>query len=101
MQTKEDAGLNLNLLIITYESAVQRYFATNSGNTVTAAAIRQQFDEAFGDGAGDKVNVCCDNSKTLITELWINLHGEINANVPIATLMQNAPAVNNVDCAKG
>jgi len=37
------------------ESAVQRYFAANIGNTVTAAAIRRQFDGAFGGGSGDKV----------------------------------------------
>ncbi len=69
-------------------SAVRDYFSANIGKTVSVANIREKFDQAFGDGAGKKINVKC--SSGMITELWINLKGEITPQSDVALLLKNA-----------
>lgn len=92
---------SLTLMQQLNDSTVQRFFAENIGKSVTAKEIRAQFDQAFGDGSGDKVNIRCDERKKLISELWINLRGEITEDSSVAALLQNAPSVGNVDCKRG
>ena len=51
--------------------------------------VRKRFDKDFGKGAGKKVNLRCDR-KGLISELWINLKGEITEETSVASLLENA-----------
>jgi len=74
-------------------------FTDNIGKKITAEQIRNAFDEAFGEGSGEKVNVKC--SKGLIVELWVNLKGDINKDDNLSRLLQNASVVNNISCESG
>ncbi len=82
------------------DTNISTLFAGNVENTITAQQIRQAFDKAFGEGSGEKVNVKCGH-KGLITELWVNLQGDINKDDNLSRLLQNAPAVNNIACKSG
>ena len=64
-------------------------FANNINKTITTEQIRDTFDDAFGEGAGDKVNVKCNNK--LITELSINLKGDIDKDANLSKLLKDAP----------
>jgi ribonuclease T2 len=79
-------------------SPVRELFANNIGQSISAEEIRNKFDEAFGEGAGAKVNVKCDGK--LITEFWVNLKGEITANSQLADLMLSAPSA-GLSCREG
>lgn len=79
-------------------SAVQTLFAQNIGKKITSQQIRAQFDQAFGHNAGSKVNVRC--SGKLISELWINLRGEIDLDTNISELLKAADTATN-RCDKG
>lgn len=70
-------------------SAVRKLFADNIGNQLTSVEIKDRFNSSFGAGTGDKVRVKCSNG--LITELWINLKGTIEASTDIRLLFQEAP----------
>ncbi len=79
-------------------SAVRNLFADNIGQTVSSSEIKASFDDAFGAGAGDKVQVKCDEE--MIVELWINLNGSIDDGSRISDLLINAdPAASS--CASG
>ena len=69
-------------------SSVQRLFASRIGKRLSLVEIRAAFNQAFGPGAGNKVNLKCKGR--LIHELWINLAGDIQADSQLATLL--APA---------
>ncbi len=69
-------------------SAVRDYFSGNIGRTIPVSEIKAKFDQAFGPGAGDKVKVKCSNG--MITELWINLKGEITSLSDLSFLLQPA-----------
>jgi ribonuclease T2 len=60
-------------------SAVGRLFASRIGNRVDGGAIRDAFDTAFGDGAGDRIRIACsqDGSRRLISEITIGLRGDV------------------------
>jgi ribonuclease T2 len=79
-------------------SPVRDLIVNNIGQKVTADAIRAKFDEAFGEGAGAKVNVKCDGK--LISELWVNLKGEITANSQLADLVKSASSA-GLSCREG
>lgn len=70
-------------------SSVRDFIAENIGNKVTSAQIRKKFDESFGKGAGSKVNVKC-NKEDMISELWINLQGQITEQTLLSQLMKGA-----------
>jgi ribonuclease T2 len=61
-------------------TAVRTLFADNIGREITAASIREAFDDAFGAGAGTRVQVSCkqDNNRRLIVELTIGLAGNLD-----------------------
>lgn len=80
------------------DSAVGNLFSENIDQVLTADAIRKTFDQAFGAGSGNKVNVKCKGN--LITELWINLSGEIESDTSIGELLQNAASTNSA-CTRG
>jgi ribonuclease T2 len=69
-------------------SGVGALFAQSVGQRLTSSQIKERFDESFGDGAGDKVQVKCDDG--MIVELWINLSGSIDSDTKISGLLQNA-----------
>ena len=76
-------------------SGVAKLFADNVGKSLSVEAIRAAFDDAFGAGAGARVTVSChgrgDNRK--ITELIINLAGDVRGNVSLGDLMHAAQVV--------
>lgn len=79
-------------------SAVRDYFAENIGKTIQISEIIAKFNKAFGPGAGDKVKVKCSNG--MVTELWINLQGEITLQSKLSTLLKNADKANS-SCRNG
>jgi ribonuclease T2 len=70
-------------------SPVRDLFAQNIGKELTLPTIRAAFDKAFGDGAGQRVRVACEQSgnRRLITELTIGLSGTIAAGADLAPLI--------------
>lgn len=70
-------------------SDVRRLFSKRSGKMLKTAEIQEQFDAAFGQGAGKRIRIACkdDDSRRLIVEMTIGLKGEIGADTPIADLI--------------
>ncbi|WP_086470888.1 ribonuclease T2 family protein [Devosia lucknowensis] len=79
----------LDLMRALNASEVADLFAGNIGKRVTLADIRAAFDRAFGQGAGDRVALDCeqDGNRTLITELRITLSGHISDPDDLGPLM--------------
>jgi len=71
-------GDSLDLLDAVNETVVRDLFAGNIGKRLTQEQIRGAFDEAFGQGAGDRVRLSCvnDGNRRLIDELTIGLTGQ-------------------------
>jgi ribonuclease T2 len=67
-------------------SHVQALFAASIGKQVTADQIRSAFDQAFGSGAGNKVQVECDRQGRL-SGFTINLRGDIPGGADLKTLI--------------
>jgi ribonuclease T2 len=83
-------------------SDVQKLFASNIGNVITETDIRASFDRSFGVGTGKKISIECDKSQPrLITELQINLVGEIKPDTKIATLLTSAKDNGGDSCPRG
>ena len=70
-------------------SIVGKLFNRGVGKRVTLKQVRAHFDKAFGKGAGDKVDMRCDN-KGRVSELWINLKGEILDDTTLSSLLKNS-----------
>lgn len=64
--------------------------------------IAARFDEAFGEGAGNRVEFACvrDGRRTLIQEVRISLRGVIAPETPLGALMLAARPVGR-GCARG
>lgn len=88
----------MQLLAQINASPVRTLFIDNVGKTLTSQELRSAFDDAFGPGSGRKISVKCTGN--LITELWINLRGEIEAATKMADLLKPAP-VSNKTCNLG
>ena len=60
-------------------TAIASLFAANIGKRLDRTAIRKAFDTAFGDGAGDRVRIACDQdgNRRLITEITIGMRGDV------------------------
>ncbi len=69
-------------------SEVRDFIVANIGRTITAGDIKAKFDAAFGSGAGGKVRIKC--SEGMISEIWINLNGEIELGTSLTDLLKNA-----------
>ena len=67
-------------------SSVQTLFAANIGKQLTAVAIRAKFDESFGKGVGDHVQVECDKLGRL-SGFTLNLRGDIPGGTDLKTLL--------------
>lgn len=86
----EDA---LRLLKAVNGTGVPRLMMDNVGRSVSTKDIRARFDEAFGEGAGERVRVACkdDGSRRLISEITIGLKGDIAGGAPISSLILASP----------
>jgi len=72
-------------------SAVRDLFASNRGATITAGQIRKAFDDSFGAGAGERVFIACSRNRGgLITEMRINLVGDVGDAPSLAALIAAA-----------
>ena len=76
-------------------SGVAKLFAENVGKSLSAEAIRASFDDAFGAGAGARVTVSCHGrgDHRTITELIINLAGDVRGSSGLGDLMHAAQQV--------
>jgi ribonuclease T2 len=76
-------------------SEVAKLFADNVGKSLSAEAIRAAFDDAFGVGAGARVTVSCHGrgDNRTITELIINLAGDVRGSAGLGELMHASEAV--------
>jgi ribonuclease T2 len=79
-------------------SPVRVLFADRIGEIVTAAELRAAFDQAFGAGAGERVEMAC--SGGLITELHIHVDGAITETTRFAELIAAADPVGR-GCTRG
>ena len=78
----------LALLKQVNRSAVQKLFADNIGSRISAAGIRAAADQSFGSGAGAKIVVNC--RQGMITELQLQLRGNIESGADIGKLLHAA-----------
>jgi len=77
-------------------SEVRNFFADNIGKRIQVSAIKAKFDAAFGPGAGNKVRIKCNDG--MISEMWINLSGEIDGHSKLSDLLIEAdPASSSCD----
>ena len=76
-------------------SKVPQLFSDKAGQSLSADDIRAAFDEAFGAGAGARVTVSCQGrgADRKITELIINLAGDVKGSAPLGDLMRAAQAL--------
>ncbi len=83
-------------------SAVRQLLAANIGREVSRNEIRAAFDAAFGKGAGRKVRLACndDGDRALLSELRINLDGDVMGATDLADLIQTARAA-SAGCTGG
>lgn len=83
-------------------SPVQALFASKIGQSVTSAEIRAAFDKGFGEGAGARVEVHCQNhgDGREIGELFISLAGDVPGSAPLGDLIRAAAPV-DADCPGG
>jgi ribonuclease T2 len=77
------------------DSAVKDLFVDHIGATLTRDQIEASLDQAFGAGAGARVFVDCQSADgdRMITELRINLQGDVSEPVDLASLILAAPPV--------
>lgn len=79
-------------------SSVRELLVKNIGHSLSSNQIRNQFDKAFNNGAGSKVQVQCqrdiDQEKNnMVVELQVNLKGNIQPDTPIGSLLQAGKTV--------
>lgn len=89
---------SLALLKQVNTSALQRTFAANIGDRLTAAEVRAAVDRSFGRGTGTRTTMNC--RKDMITELQFNLRGPIDRASRLGDLLRNAAGA-PVRCAAG
>ena len=88
-------------------SAVRILFSDNIGNLLSSTQIEAAFDQAFGKGAGKRVLIRCEKvgGENTITELWINLKGDISEAANLSGLILEAPPIekstNLASCSSG
>ncbi len=82
-------GDALGLVDAVNGSPVGALFAANVGKQITAQAIRDAFDKAFGAGAGERVKVSCEGKgdQRVIAEITVGLVGKPGNGQAIADLI--------------
>ncbi len=83
-------------------SAVGAFLADRVGQQIETSDLRDAFDAAFGQGAGERVQVKCrgQDGRVLIREITITLRGQIDPATPVATLLAAAPT-QSPGCPRG
>lgn len=81
------------------KSAVRDLFSARIGQKVSITEVRHSFDKAFGDGAGQKVNMRCDR-KGRVGEIWVNLRGKVASGISFKQMLMKAPRA-KADCQSG
>lgn len=83
-------------------SAVGALFRGRIGSELDETAIKQAFDQSFGQGAGDRVRMRCQTvaGRSVITGLTIGLTGDITGKSGLAPLIQ-AAGPTEFKCARG
>ena len=76
-------------------SKIGTFFSNNIGKQVNLKQIRKLFDDTFGRGAGDKVQMQCKGG--LLTELWIHIG---SGGKDLKSLLKNGKKVRS-RCHKG
>lgn len=75
-------------------SSLRTFMTENIGKAVTPARIRAAVDEAFGEGAGERVSIECkteqDGNRVVLTELQIRLYGAIDETSDLGELIRTA-----------
>ncbi len=71
-------------------SPVRDLVATRVGRELSASELRAAFGQAFGPGAGTRVEIACEDD--LIAELRLHLRGTIGTRSRLADLLAAAPA---------
>lgn len=79
-------------------SYLKDFFKRNIGKKVNSSEIKKAFDRAFGKGSGDRIKINC--KRGLITEIQINLKGEIEKDTKIESLIKTAPK-KSIGCKGG
>ncbi|HSO82551.1 ribonuclease T2 [Thiocapsa sp.] len=79
-------------------SGVRALFEENIGKRLSATRVRAAFDDAFGEGAGERVRLSC--SEGLIEELRIGLKGVVDDTAELGALILAAPK-RSPDCRGG
>ncbi|WP_013321530.1 ribonuclease T2 family protein [Gloeothece verrucosa] len=88
----------MTLLTKINNSEVRNLLVANIGKDLNSSQIRNKFEQTFGNGAGDKVQIKCENDidqqqQRMITELWVNLRGNIDRDPDLKSLLAKAPNV--------
>ncbi len=83
-------------------SSVQALFNGNVGNVISIKDIGAAFDQAFGAGARERVELVCrqDDIRLILVEIRINLAGQIRPDSDLGDLITDAPKRRN-DCNAG
>ena len=83
-------------------SPVRHLFENAIGKNLTGQSIRQAFDDAFGDGVGNRIRLACkkDGRRTVITELTLGISGRITERASIGALALASPKT-KPGCAAG
>ena len=83
-------------------SPVAALLAAHVGAELATSDLRAAFDQAFGAGAGERVQVHCagDQGRTLIREVSVGLAGAIGPDTPVAELILAAEPV-SPGCPRG
>ena len=98
---------SLALLDQVNNSEVRDLFTANFGMNVTSAEILTEFDQAFGNDAGNKIAISCftDDQPTrrrMIGELKLNFKGDIDSDTIMTELFEEGKRVTSGDiCPTG
>lgn len=88
---------SIQLTNLINNSKVGQLFTSHIGKTLRLSKVQQVFEQEFGQGSGDKIQLRCKNG--MIVELWINLKGSIKDDT-LSTLLKDAKATQS-RCDKG
>lgn len=89
---------SISLIDQVNSSFVRNIFAKKAGKILTKKELMQAFDKSFGKGSGRKVKMMC--KQGLITEIHINLSGNISKGIDITKLLKSAKSAKG-GCQKG
>jgi ribonuclease T2 len=83
-------------------SKLQALVAQNIGQPVSAQALRDAFEETFGQGSASALSIECskDGPRTLISGISVHLKGSLSESTPIKSVLDTA-AGGKAECQSG